>query len=111
MQRRSPRLTALVPAQRSLSTNLASCSDSYYIAHVKNACAFLNDGMSRLEQHEKAAHGRSRDLDNPEELFLGVNSGIVYARNRAPVQGAQWTGGASSSSTTVTPSTALPQRD
>ncbi|GKB71681.1 hypothetical protein Tco_0933093, partial [Tanacetum coccineum] len=23
--------------------------DSYYIAHVKNACAFLGDGMSRIE--------------------------------------------------------------
>lgn len=23
--------------------------DSYYIAHVKSACAFLGDGMSRIE--------------------------------------------------------------
>lgn len=23
--------------------------DTYYIAHVKNACAFLGDGMSRIE--------------------------------------------------------------
>jgi len=23
--------------------------DTYYIAHVKNACAFLGDGMSKIE--------------------------------------------------------------
>lgn len=30
------------------SSNCGLC-DTYYIAHVKNACAFLGDGMSRIE--------------------------------------------------------------
>ncbi|KAJ7979746.1 7-hydroxymethyl chlorophyll a reductase, chloroplastic [Quillaja saponaria] len=38
--------------------------DTYYIAHVKNACAFLGDGMSRIEDLEPIK----------------------------PVKGAQWTG-------------------
>ncbi|CAA6662560.1 unnamed protein product [Spirodela intermedia] len=32
--------------------------DTYYIAHVKNACAFLGDGMSRIEDLESKVHGR-----------------------------------------------------
>ncbi len=28
-------------------------SDTYYIAHVKDACAFLGDGMSRISQLEE----------------------------------------------------------
>ena len=32
-----------------------SCSDTYYIAHVKDACAFLGDGMSRISQLEEQA--------------------------------------------------------
>lgn len=28
-------------------------SDTYYIAHVKDACAFLGDGMSRIGQLEE----------------------------------------------------------
>ncbi|KAH7833459.1 hypothetical protein Vadar_006591 [Vaccinium darrowii] len=31
--------------------------DTYYIAHVKNACAFLGDGMSRIEGLEPVVHG------------------------------------------------------
>ncbi|KAK0608155.1 hypothetical protein LWI29_026341 [Acer saccharum] len=30
--------------------------DTYYIAHVKNACAFLGDGMSRIESLEPVVH-------------------------------------------------------
>jgi 7-hydroxymethyl chlorophyll a reductase len=28
-------------------------SDTYYIAHVKDACAFLGDGMSRIGRLEE----------------------------------------------------------
>lgn len=38
---------------------LTCCSDTYYIAHVKNACAFLGDGMSRIERLEEKVRGHS----------------------------------------------------
>ena len=40
--------------------------DTYYIAHVKDACAFPGDGMSRIETLEPTVHGRGRDLGNDE---------------------------------------------
>ena len=71
----------------------SSCGlcDTYYVAHVKDACAFLGDGMSRVETLEPTVHGRSRDLSN-DELRLGVVDEVFYARKTAPVEGAQWTG-------------------
>ncbi|KAG9447694.1 hypothetical protein H6P81_013822 [Aristolochia fimbriata] len=66
--------------------------DTYYIAHVKNACAFLGDGMSRIEALEPIVHGRGRKLDSSEETYFGVHEELLYARKTAPVQGAQWTG-------------------
>lgn len=34
-----------------MGVNGSQCGlcDTYYIAHVKDACAFLGDGMSRIE--------------------------------------------------------------
>ena len=71
----------------------SSCGlcDTYYVAHVKDACAFLGDGMSRVETLEPTVHGRGRDLSN-DELRLGVVDEVFYARKTAPVEGAQWTG-------------------
>ncbi|XP_071696977.1 7-hydroxymethyl chlorophyll a reductase, chloroplastic [Rutidosis leptorrhynchoides] len=66
--------------------------DTYYIAHVKNACAFLGDGMSRIEGLEKVVHGRGRNADSLEETYLGVHEELLYARKINPVEGAQWTG-------------------
>lgn len=66
--------------------------DSYYIAHVKDACAFLGDGMGRISSMEEQVHGRSRDLEDPDELRFGVHKEFLYARSRPPVEGAQWTG-------------------
>ncbi|KAL4421293.1 hypothetical protein ABPG75_010584 [Micractinium tetrahymenae] len=68
------------------------CSDTYYIAHVKEACAFLGDGMSKITQLEQQVHGRQRDLSNEDELRFGVHQEVLYARNRPAVEGAQWTG-------------------
>ena len=65
--------------------------DTYYVAHVKDACAFLGPGMSRIETLEPAVHGRGRAQDT-DELRLGVVNEVVYAKRRDPVQGAQWTG-------------------
>ncbi|KAG6428224.1 hypothetical protein SASPL_112475 [Salvia splendens] len=74
--------------------------DTYYIAHVKNACAFLGDGMSRIEVTsvfalvvlEPMVHGRGRKIDSLDETYMGVYEDLLYARKTQPVEGAQWTG-------------------
>ncbi|XP_028773447.1 7-hydroxymethyl chlorophyll a reductase, chloroplastic [Neltuma alba] len=66
--------------------------DTYYIAHVKDACAFLGDGMSRIERLEPVVHGRGRKTDTLEETYFGIHEELLYARKLKPVEGAQWTG-------------------
>ncbi|PRQ36865.1 putative 7-hydroxymethyl chlorophyll a reductase [Rosa chinensis] len=66
--------------------------DTYYIAHVKEACAFLGDGMSKIEGLEPVVHGRGRKPDSLDEMHLGVYEELLYARKVKPVEGAQWTG-------------------
>jgi 3,8-divinyl protochlorophyllide a 8-vinyl-reductase (ferredoxin) len=63
--------------------------DTYYIHYVKEACAFLNQQVAELEQQ---AHGRSRDLDNENDLYFGVSQEMMAARKKQPIEGAQWTG-------------------
>ncbi len=63
--------------------------DTSYIHYVKDACAFLNQQISGLES---ASHGRSRDLENEDELYFGVQQKMVAARKLEPIDGAQWTG-------------------
>lgn len=72
----------------------SSCGlcDTYYIAHVKDACAFLGDGMSRVEALEPRVHGRARDTTNDDELHFGVTKRMAYATNTPGIEGAQWTG-------------------
>ncbi|KAL5199729.1 hypothetical protein ABZP36_020932 [Zizania latifolia] len=65
--------------------------DTYYIAHVKSACAFLGDGMSRVEDLEPLVHGRGRKAEL-DEMYFGVYDQLLYAKKTKPVQGAQWTG-------------------
>jgi 3,8-divinyl protochlorophyllide a 8-vinyl-reductase (ferredoxin) len=63
--------------------------DSRWVAYVRQACAFL---QQRFEAMEQAAHGRSRDLSNEDELYFGVSQRMVTARLQPPIDGAQWTG-------------------
>ena len=63
--------------------------DSRWVAYVRNSCAFLEQ---RFEVMEEEAHGRSRDLDNENELYFGVHQRMLTARLQAPIAGAQWTG-------------------
>ena len=63
--------------------------DSRWVAYVKDSCAFLNQ---RFEAMEASAHGRSRDLDNEDELYFGVQQRMLTARLQQPIDGAQWTG-------------------
>lgn len=63
--------------------------DSRWVAYVKDACAFLHQ---RFEAMETAAHGRSRNLNNEDELYFGVQQRMFSARLAQPIEGAQWTG-------------------
>lgn len=74
--------------------NCSRCGlcDTYFIAHVKEACAFLGDGMSNISSEEERVHGRKRAMDDPDELLFGVTEDIFYAKAKPPVPSAQWTG-------------------
>ncbi|MFN5514479.1 MAG: Coenzyme F420 hydrogenase/dehydrogenase, beta subunit C-terminal domain [Cyanobacteriota bacterium] len=63
--------------------------DTYYVHYVKSACAFLNQQIAELEQE---SHGRSRDLENEDDLYFGVHQTMTAARKKDPIPGAQWTG-------------------
>ncbi|ELR97409.1 Coenzyme F420 hydrogenase/dehydrogenase, beta subunit C-terminal domain [Gloeocapsa sp. PCC 73106] len=83
---------ALKPGSRRPAKELCSeCGlcDTHYIHYVKEACAFLNQQIAALEA---TFHGRSRDLDNENELYFGVHQQMIAARKKEPIEGAQWTG-------------------
>jgi 3,8-divinyl protochlorophyllide a 8-vinyl-reductase (ferredoxin) len=63
--------------------------DTYYIHYVKDACAFLNQQVSELEE---MTHGRSRDLENQDDWYFGVHQTMMAAQKKEPIPGAQWTG-------------------
>lgn len=63
--------------------------DTYYIHYVKEACAFINQQISDLEE---TTHGRSRNLDSENDLYFGVHQEMMAARKQQPIEGAQWTG-------------------
>lgn len=66
--------------------------DTPLISQVASACAFLGDGMARVDAAEPRVHGRARDLDVEAELYFGVHSTLASARMVAPLNGAAWTG-------------------
>ncbi|MBR8833667.1 MAG: Coenzyme F420 hydrogenase/dehydrogenase, beta subunit C-terminal domain [Stigonema ocellatum SAG 48.90 = DSM 106950] len=83
---------ALKPTSRRPAKELCSeCGlcDTYYIHYVKEACAFINQQIDKLEEQ---THTRSRQLDNPDELYFGVHQNMIAARKTEPIPGAQWTG-------------------
>ena len=63
--------------------------DTYYIHYVKDACAFLNQQFVPLETK---SHGRTRDLNNWDDVYFGVHQEMMAARKHHPIPGAQWTG-------------------
>jgi coenzyme F420-reducing hydrogenase beta subunit len=73
---------------RDLCSQCGLC-DSRWVAYVRRACAFLEQ---RFEAMEAEAHGRSRNLDNEDELYFGVHQRMLTARLQQPIAGAQWTG-------------------
>jgi 3,8-divinyl protochlorophyllide a 8-vinyl-reductase (ferredoxin) len=83
---------ALKPGSRRPAKELCSeCGlcDTYYIHYVKKACAFLNQQIAELETE---AHGRSRNLDQENDIYFGVHQEMMMARKQQPIEGAQWTG-------------------
>jgi 3,8-divinyl protochlorophyllide a 8-vinyl-reductase (ferredoxin) len=83
---------ALKPSSRRPAKELCSeCGlcDTYYIHYVKEACAFINQQIPELETQ---AHGRSRNLDAPDDVYFGVHQSMMSARKTEPIPGAQWTG-------------------
>ncbi len=83
---------ALKPGSRRPAKELCSeCGlcDTYYVHYVSDACAFLNQQVAELETK---THGRSRDLEQPDDWYFGVNQQMMAARKTEPIEGAQWTG-------------------
>ncbi|GMH45828.1 hypothetical protein BSKO_13791 [Bryopsis sp. KO-2023] len=74
--------------------NCSRCGlcDTYYVAKVKEACAFLGEGMSKIDHLEEKVHGRRRNLSDMDDVHFGVHQEMLYAKNTPPVEGAQWTG-------------------
>jgi 3,8-divinyl protochlorophyllide a 8-vinyl-reductase (ferredoxin) len=87
---------ALKPTSKRPAKELCSeCGlcDTYFVHYVKEACAFINQQIPALEVQ---AHGRSRDLDAPNDVYFGVHQSMMAARKTEPIEGAQWTGMVSS---------------
>ncbi|MFZ4640006.1 MAG: Coenzyme F420 hydrogenase/dehydrogenase, beta subunit C-terminal domain [Nodosilinea sp.] len=82
---------------RDLCSDCGLC-DTYYIHYVSQACAFLNQQFPQLEEQ---SHGRSRHLDQEQELYFGVHGEMMAARKQQPIAGAQWTGIVTTIATTM----------
>jgi 3,8-divinyl protochlorophyllide a 8-vinyl-reductase (ferredoxin) len=83
---------ALKPGSRRPAKELCSeCGlcDTYYVHYVKEACAFINQQIAELEEE---THGRSRNLDESNDVYFGVHQEMMAARKIEPIEGAQWTG-------------------
>ncbi|MEB3307541.1 MAG: Coenzyme F420 hydrogenase/dehydrogenase, beta subunit C-terminal domain [Cyanobacteriota bacterium] len=87
-ERSRPLRKGSVYPARELCSQCGLC-DTRWVAYVKQSCAFLNQ---RFEALEAKAHGRSRALENEEELYFGVHRRMLTARLSEPIEGAQWTG-------------------
>jgi coenzyme F420 hydrogenase subunit beta len=87
-ERARPLARGSVYPAKDLCSQCGLC-DSRWVAYVRQACAFLHQ---RFEAMESEAHGRSRNLDDENELYFGVHQRMLSARLRQPIAGAQWTG-------------------
>ena len=87
-ERAKPLAKGSIYPAKDLCSQCGLC-DSRWVAYVRQACAFLNQ---QFEAMEERVHGRSRDLNNEDELYFGVSQRMLSARLRQPIEGAQWTG-------------------
>jgi coenzyme F420 hydrogenase subunit beta len=76
------------PPHRDLCTD-CGISRSSDPKRCGRACQFIQPDYPRLE---RAVHGRSRDVERPDELHFGPFRRMVRARLANPRPGAQWTG-------------------
>ena len=60
--------------------------DTHFVHYVKDACAFLNQQFVELETQ---THGRSRDLDQENDVYFGVHQQMLTAQKKEPIAGAQ----------------------
>ena len=87
-ERARPLAKGSVYPAKDLCSHCGLC-DSRWVAYVREACPFLHQ---RFDAMESAAHGRSRRLEDEDELYFGVQQRMLSARLRQPIEGAQWTG-------------------
>ncbi|KAL3912487.1 MAG: hypothetical protein SGILL_006864, partial [Bacillariaceae sp.] len=76
--------------------------ETSFVANVTDACAFLGDGMARMDAMEEIVHGKRRNLDDmvwsnklsgtAEEARFGVLHEPVRLAKGNAIVGAQWTG-------------------
>ena len=69
--------------------------ETTFVSEVTSSCAFIGDGMSRIDHMEEKVHGRRRKLndeaDSADELRFGVHEEPMMLA-KGSVIGAQWTG-------------------
>ena len=78
--------------------------ETSYVSHVLDACAFIDEGMARMDQLEVQVHGRGRDMTNmvwsddkaskdaaDEGRFGVMHQPMTLARGMG-ISNAQWTG-------------------
>lgn len=79
--------------------------ETSFVTHVKEACAFIDEGMGRMDDMEVKVHGRGRDLNSmvwssqkeetnglAEEARFGVLHQPVMLAQGVGIPNAQWTG-------------------
>jgi coenzyme F420-reducing hydrogenase beta subunit len=87
-ERSRPLAKGSVYPAKDLCSQCGLC-DTRWVAYVRRACAFLSQNFETMEA---SAHGRSRRLDDEDELYFGVQQRMLSARLQQPIAGAQWTG-------------------
>lgn len=82
--------------------------ETTFVTNVNDACAFLGEGMGRIDAMEGQVHGRGRDLDDAawtdvggggappapaaDEARFGVLAQPIALARGVGIEGAQWTG-------------------
>lgn len=76
--------------------------ETTFVSSVKNACAFLGEGMGRMDAAEVKVHGRQRDLSSmgwsqhvttsADEARFGVMHQPMRLAKGINISDAQWTG-------------------
>jgi len=78
--------------------------ETTFVSKVSDACAFLNDGMSKIDNYEKIVHGRQRKVDEmvwsdtkdtngmADEGRFGVLHEPMRLARGVGIPNAQWTG-------------------